>query len=80
MRRTLCLSETCILERDPATYNIVTLRPLSEVSIFIAVTGGLVTWILMLHGGPQGGEMGKCFVTLRYVTAIGRLGSHPPNP
>ncbi|XP_039252268.2 dnaJ homolog subfamily C member 13-like isoform X1 [Styela clava] len=31
VRRTLCLSESCIIERDPATYNIVTLRPLSEV-------------------------------------------------
>ncbi|XP_076821267.1 dnaJ homolog subfamily C member 13-like isoform X2 [Clavelina lepadiformis] len=31
VRRTLCLSEACILERDPATYSIITLRPLSEI-------------------------------------------------
>lgn len=30
-RRTLCLSETCLLERDPQTYNICTLRPLSDI-------------------------------------------------
>lgn len=30
-RRILCLSETCLLERDPQTYNICTLRPLSEI-------------------------------------------------
>uniref|UniRef100_H2Z526 J domain-containing protein n=1 Tax=Ciona savignyi TaxID=51511 RepID=H2Z526_CIOSA len=31
VRRTLCLSETCILERDPGTYCIPTLHPLSEI-------------------------------------------------
>ncbi|XP_025080789.1 dnaJ homolog subfamily C member 13-like isoform X2 [Pomacea canaliculata] len=31
MRRTLCLTETCLVERDPATYNTVTARPLSDV-------------------------------------------------
>lgn len=30
--RTLCLSETCIIERDPATYIIVSCHPLSDVS------------------------------------------------
>ena len=30
-RRTLCLSDTCLLERDPQTYNVCTLRPLSEI-------------------------------------------------
>lgn len=30
-RRTLCLSETCLLERDPQTYNICTLRPLGHI-------------------------------------------------
>ena len=33
VRRTLCLTETCLVERDPATYNVVTLRPLCDVSI-----------------------------------------------
>ncbi|XP_071522873.1 dnaJ homolog subfamily C member 13 isoform X2 [Panulirus ornatus] len=31
VRRTLCVSETCLLERDPNSYAIVTLRPLSDV-------------------------------------------------
>lgn len=30
-RRTLCLSDVCILERDPQTYSICTLRPLSHI-------------------------------------------------
>lgn len=30
-RRLLCLSEVCLLERDPQTYTVVTLRPLSSV-------------------------------------------------
>lgn len=30
-RRTLCLSDTCLLERDPQTYNVCTLRPLSDI-------------------------------------------------
>ncbi|XP_063990665.1 dnaJ homolog subfamily C member 13 isoform X3 [Diachasmimorpha longicaudata] len=30
-RRTLCLSDMCLLERDPQTYNICTLRPLSDI-------------------------------------------------
>ncbi|XP_076044368.1 receptor mediated endocytosis 8 isoform X2 [Oratosquilla oratoria] len=31
IKRTLCLSETCLLERDPSSYAIVTLKPLSDV-------------------------------------------------
>lgn len=31
VRRTLCLTETCLIERDPATYHICTLKPLSEI-------------------------------------------------
>lgn len=31
VRRTLCLSETCLLERDPQTYSVCTLRPLCDV-------------------------------------------------
>ena len=27
----MALSESCIVERDPATYSVVTVRPLSEV-------------------------------------------------
>lgn len=32
-RRLLCLSEVCIIERDPSTYSICTLKPLGEVCI-----------------------------------------------
>ena len=32
VRRTLCLSESCLLERDPASYSIVSLKPLSAIS------------------------------------------------
>ncbi|GJQ87934.1 putative dnaJ homolog subfamily C member [Trypoxylus dichotomus] len=31
VKRTLCLSETCLLERDPQTYSICTLRPLGDI-------------------------------------------------
>ncbi|KAK7873572.1 hypothetical protein R5R35_009276 [Gryllus longicercus] len=30
-RRILCLSDSCLLERDPQTYSICTLRPLSDI-------------------------------------------------
>ena len=29
--RLMGISETCVIERDPATYNVVTLRALSDV-------------------------------------------------
>ena len=35
VRRLLCLTETCLLERDPATYSIVSLRPLSSVAALV---------------------------------------------
>ncbi|XP_056376625.1 dnaJ homolog subfamily C member 13 isoform X2 [Hyla sarda] len=31
VKRLLALTETCLVERDPATYNIVTLKPLGEI-------------------------------------------------
>ncbi|CAH1789259.1 unnamed protein product [Owenia fusiformis] len=34
-RRTLCLTETCIVERDPATYNICTCKPLCDIFAII---------------------------------------------
>lgn len=33
VKRVLALTETCLVERDPATYNIATLKPLGEVSL-----------------------------------------------
>eukprot|EP00095_Tigriopus_kingsejongensis_P000308 maker-scaffold292_size219010-snap-gene-0.20 protein:Tk00308 transcript:maker-scaffold292_size219010-snap-gene-0.20-mRNA-1 annotation:"dnaj homolog subfamily c member 13 isoform x1" len=35
VRRKFCISETCLVERDPATYSIVSLRPLSSVAALI---------------------------------------------
>ncbi|XP_059089728.1 dnaJ homolog subfamily C member 13-like [Tigriopus californicus] len=35
VRRKFCVSETCLIERDPATYSIVSLRPLSSVAALI---------------------------------------------
>ncbi|XP_024081075.1 dnaJ homolog subfamily C member 13 isoform X2 [Cimex lectularius] len=34
-QRLLCITQTCILERDPETYNIVTLRPLTSIFALI---------------------------------------------
>ncbi|KAI1707730.1 dnaJ domain-containing protein [Ditylenchus destructor] len=31
VRRLLCLSETCIIERDPATYSVICARPLKHI-------------------------------------------------
>ncbi len=33
VRRTLCLTETCLVERDPASYAVVTCKPLCDVSV-----------------------------------------------
>jgi len=35
VQRLLCLTENCIIERDPATYGVVTLRPLGDVFCII---------------------------------------------
>ena len=35
VRRLLCLSEVCLIERDPATYSICTLKPLSDIFAII---------------------------------------------
>ncbi|XP_056011194.1 dnaJ homolog subfamily C member 13-like isoform X2 [Ostrea edulis] len=34
-RRTMCLTETCLVERDPATYNVVTCKPLCDIFAII---------------------------------------------
>ncbi|KAK2150998.1 hypothetical protein LSH36_380g05005 [Paralvinella palmiformis] len=31
VRRTLCLTETCLVERDPATYNVANCKPLCDI-------------------------------------------------
>jgi DnaJ family protein C protein 13 len=35
VRRLLCITETCLIERDPSTYSIVSLKPLSAISALI---------------------------------------------
>ncbi len=35
VRRILCLTETCMIERDPASYCMVSLRPLSHVAALV---------------------------------------------
>ena len=35
VRRTLCLTEATLLERDPSTYNIITLKPLGMVAALV---------------------------------------------
>lgn len=35
VRRLLCLTETCLIERDPSTYTIVSLKPLSTISALV---------------------------------------------
>ena len=37
VRRTLCLTEATLLERDPSTYNIITLRPLGMIAALVRV-------------------------------------------
>lgn len=37
VRRVLCLSEVCLIERDPASYSICTLKPLAEVMILKSI-------------------------------------------
>lgn len=39
VRRTLCITETCLLERDPQTYSICTLRPLSHIFAVVRCNG-----------------------------------------
>ncbi|ESO09053.1 hypothetical protein HELRODRAFT_156562 [Helobdella robusta] len=38
-RRTLCLTETCLVERDPATYNIITCKPLCDIFSIVRPIG-----------------------------------------
>ena len=33
VRRSLCLTDSCLVERDPATYNVCTVKPLCDVSM-----------------------------------------------
>lgn len=35
VKRILALTETCLVERDPASYNIVTVKPFGEVSVLL---------------------------------------------
>lgn len=53
-RRVLCLTEHCLVERDPATYNVVSLRPLSDVFALIRVDGDPQRFVLeFVRGAPR---------------------------
>ena len=47
MSRIMSLSENCIVERDPATYQVATLRPLCDVSCL---------WVGEREGGGREGK------------------------
>ena len=61
VRRTLCLTESCLIERDPATYSIVSLQPLTTISALIRhpTQSQMLTiqynsvWIYLLKGQKQ---------------------------
>lgn len=62
VRRQLCLTETCLVERDPATYNAVTAKPLCDVrSTYLSF---LLTSIFTVKWTVTHCEMGELF-TLR---------------
>ena len=48
LRRLLCLTENCIVERDPASYSVCTLKPLSDVNKNRIVSNSLIMIILFL--------------------------------
>jgi len=51
VRRLLCLTETCILERDPATYGVVALRPLSKVAALVRHADNTQLFSVQYTGG-----------------------------
>ena len=49
VRRTLCLTELCVVERDPATYNVVTVKPFCDVSgEYVSRCGPLDVMLMLL--------------------------------
>ena len=53
MVRTLSLSESCIVERDPSTYAIVTLQPLCNVFALIRYTENPQNFAIEYNNGQS---------------------------
>jgi DnaJ family protein C protein 13 len=61
VRRLLCLSETCLIERDPSTYHICTLKPLNEIFSLVRHKDSLQEFTIeYLRNNPS---RGKCKYT-----------------
>lgn len=75
VRRLLCLSETCLLERDPASYSIATIRPLSQVHIYFGRSLFYCTIDVALNYKIHGivrDENNPQLFTIEYVTGARR--------
>jgi DnaJ family protein C protein 13 len=52
VRRLLCLSEQCIIERDPASYSICTLKPLTEIFAIVRCEENPQRFLVEYMRGP----------------------------
>ncbi|ELU18389.1 hypothetical protein CAPTEDRAFT_227625 [Capitella teleta] len=52
IRRTLCLTETCLVERDPATYNVATCKPLCDIFAIVRDTNNPQQFSIEYVKGP----------------------------
>jgi DnaJ family protein C protein 13 len=61
VRRLLCLTETCLIERDPSTYHICTLKPLNEIFALVRHKDSLQEFTIeYIRNNPS---RGKCKYT-----------------
>ena len=61
VRRLLCLTETCLIERDPSTYYICTLKPLNEIFALVRHKDSLQEFTIeYIRNNPS---RGKCKYT-----------------
>lgn len=51
VKRILCLTETTLLERDPQTYSVCTLRPLSDVFALVREKDNLQNFCIEYKNG-----------------------------
>ena len=75
VRRLLCLTETCLLERDPATYSIVSLRPLSSVAALVRSLENtqlfrVQGWVQFIRLFPSPKQSQVVFAVLRHVSTV----------
>lgn len=62
-RRALSLSDTCLIKRDPKTYNNYTLRPLFDIFALVEIT---IIHNYLLYNT----KMGKCAVKRRQIKIL----------